>query len=134
MIATASNPAQRTYMVRMLIAAGLCIAFALIAKLGFRYGHASGAVAYVVAILPAFPIMGALVGTGLYMAEEKDEFRRAMLIQSLLGGIGLTLSTTTVLGFLEDFSLAPHMSLVYIYPMFWIFTALATPFVWMRYR
>jgi hypothetical protein len=68
------------------------------------------------------------------MAEEKDEFRRAMLIQSLLGGIGLTLSVTTVWGFLEDFSLAPHISLVWIYPMFWIFTALTSPFVWRRYR
>ena len=134
MFCTVENMAQRNYMIRMLIAAGLCLVFALVAKLGFRYGHASGVVGYVVAILPAFPIMGALVGTGLYMAEEKDEFRRATLIQSLLGGIGLTLSATTVWGFLEDFSLAPHMSLVWIYPMFWIFTGLTSPFISMRYR
>ena len=134
MICTASNAAQRHYLVRMVIASLMCIAFALIAKLGFRSGHASGAIAYAVAALPAFPIMGALVGTALYMAEEKDEFRRAVLIQSLLWGIGLTLSATTVWGFLEDFSLVAHISLVYIYPMFWLFTALATPFVRTRYQ
>jgi hypothetical protein len=118
----------------MLVAAGFCILFCVGASVGFRWGHLSGIVAYLAAVLPAIPIMGALAGTGVYLAEEKDEFQRALLIQSLLGGIGLTLAATTVWGFLEDFTHAPHVSLVWIYPIFWLFTVLSMPFVWMRYR
>jgi hypothetical protein len=78
--------------------------------------------------------MGMLVVTGLYLSEEKDEFQRELMVQSLLAGIGLTLASTTVWGYLEDFTHAPHLSLVWIFPMFWIFTGLSIPFVWMRYR
>jgi hypothetical protein len=134
MICTVSNVAQRNYVVRMAIAAALCVVFTFGAAMSFRLGHVSGVLGYVIAILPAFPIMGALVGTGLYLAEETDDFQRVVMIQSLLGGIGLTLAATTVWGFLEDFTHAPHFSLVWIYPMFWIFTGLSIPFVWMRYR
>ena len=118
----------------MAIAAGLCVVFTFGAAMGFRYGHLSGILGYVVAVLAAFPIMGALVVSAIYLAEEKDEFQRVVMIQSLLAGIGLTLSVTTVWGYLEDFTHAPHLSLVWIYPMFWIFVAVSIPFVWMRYR
>ncbi|HEY2860978.1 MAG TPA: hypothetical protein VGJ21_21390 [Terracidiphilus sp.] len=134
MTCTLSNPAQRSYVVRSFIMALLCVLVTGGAAMVFRLGHPSGWPAYVVAILPAFPIMGVLVVAGLYLAEEKDEFQRAMTIQSYLGGIGLTLATTTTWGYLEDFAHAPHLSMVWIFPMFWIFTTLAIPFVWMRYR
>jgi hypothetical protein len=134
MTCTTSNSAQRSYVFRMAIAAGLCVVFTFGAAMAFRFGHISGILGYVVAMLAALPIMGALVITGIYLTEEKDEFQRVVMIQSCLAGIGLTLSVTTVWGYLEDFTHAPHFSLVWIYPMFWIFTGLAIPFVWMRYR
>jgi hypothetical protein len=134
MTCTLSNTAQRSYVVRCLVTALLCVAFTTVAALSFRFGHLSGGLAYLVAILPAFPIMGMLVVTGLYLSEEKDDFQRELMVQSLLGGIGLTLATTTAWGYLEDFAHAPHLSMVWIFPMFWIFTCLAIPFVWMRYR
>ena len=134
MTCTLSNTAQRSYVVRACLAALLCVVITTGAGLGFRFGHLSGWLAYLVAVLPAFPIMGLLVVTGLYLSEEKDEFQRELLVQSLLAGIGLTLATTTVWGYLEDFAHAPHLSLVWIYPMFWVFTVLAIPFVWMRYK
>jgi hypothetical protein len=134
MTCTLSKMAQRNYVVRMALAAGLCVLFTAAAAMGFRFGHLSGVAGIVVAVLPAFPIMGTLVVTGLYLTEEKDDFQREVMVQSLLAGIGLTLSVATVWGYLEDFTHAPHMSLVWIYPMFWIFTGLAIPLVWMRYR
>ncbi|UWZ82220.1 hypothetical protein [Occallatibacter riparius] len=134
MTCTLSNTAQRTYVVRTFVGALLCLVVTTGASVGFRFGHLSGPLAYLVAALPAFPIMGMLVVTGLYLSEEKDDFQRELMVQSLLAGIGLTLASTTVWGYLEDFAHAPHLSMVWIFPMFWVFTGLATPFVWMRYR
>jgi hypothetical protein len=88
MICASANPAQRRFVVGMWIAAGLCMLFALFAALAFRWAHLSGALAYPVAILPTLPILGTLVLTGTYLAEETDEFQRNLLVQSLLGGIG----------------------------------------------
>lgn len=134
MTCTLSNRAQRTYVVRTFVAALFCVVTTFGAALAFRFGHLRGPLAYLIAILPAIPDIGMLVVAGLYLSEEKDEFQREVMVQSMLGGIGLTLAATTMWGFLEDFAHAPHFSLVWIFPMFWIFMGLSVPFVWMRYR
>lgn len=126
--------AQRRFVVRMWLAAGLCVLFSVVAALGFRLLHLHGPVAYLVAVLPAVPVMGALVATGSYLNEETDEFQRNLLVQSILGGIGVTLAATTAWGYLEDFARAPHLSLVWVYPLFWFFVALSFPVVRLRYR
>ena len=131
---TPSSPAQRRFVVEMWCVAGLCIVFAVVAALSFRLGHVSGLLAYLVAILPALPIVWALVSTGNYLNKETDEFQRNLLVQSLLGGIGVTLAATTVSGYLEHFVHTPHLDSIWIYPMFWFSTALSYPLVRMRYR
>ena len=129
-----ANLAQRRYVVRMLISAGFSIVFSVIAALAIRFGHLPHGAAYPIATLPAFPIIGALVVTGLYLAEERDEFQRQLLLESLLGGIGITLAGTTVWGYLESMAHAPHLDSIWIYPIFWVATGFSMPFVWMRYR
>jgi MFS family permease len=129
-----SNPAQSRYFVRMLVAAGLCIVFSALAAVGFKFGHLTGPLAWLVATVAALPIVGALVGTGAYLREETDEFQRNVLIQSLLGGIGGTLAAATIWGYLEDFVQAPHLRLIFLYPMFWLFVVLSMPLVLRRYR
>ena len=128
------NEAQRRYVVRMAWSGGLCIMFAVVAVVGVRHLHMTGGAAYGLAILPALPIVGALVMTGAYLSEEKDDFLRMVYIQALLGGIAATLALTTVWGFLEDLLLAPHLRLTWVYPLFWIFVSLAMPVVRLRYR
>ena len=91
-----SNAARRRYILRMLASAGFSVAFSYTAKFAIRFGHLPHGIAYLVAILPAFPIIGALVVTGLYLAEETDEFQRHLLIESVLGGMAITLAGTTV--------------------------------------
>ncbi len=86
------------------------------------------------AVLPALPIIWVIIETGRYLADEKDEFQRSVLVQSLLGGIGGILATTTIWGFLEDFALAPHLDLVLIYAIFWLFVCVSYPVVRLRYR
>ena len=129
-----SNPVQRRFVVEMWSVAGLCILFAFIAALAFRFGHLSGVLVYPVAILPALPILWALVSTGNYLNKETDEFQRNLLVQSLLGGIGVTLAATTVWGYLEHFAGIPPLDPIWVYPIFWFSTALAYPLVRMRYR
>jgi hypothetical protein len=129
-----SNAAQGRYVARMFFAAMLCVLFSAMAAVGVRHLHVTGVLAYVLAILPALPIVGALVITGAYLTEEKDEFQRILFIQSLLGGVALTLSLTTVWGFLQDFGLASPLRLAWVYPMFWIFVLVSFPVVWLRYR
>lgn len=132
---TGSNPVQRRFMIQMWIAAGLCIVFALVSRLAFRLGHPPVILAYPLAVLPTLPIIGTLVVTATYLAEETDEFQRSLLIQSLLGGIGVTLAATTVWGYLENFvRVTPHFDAIWVYPIFWFATALSNPVVRLRYR
>lgn len=130
----AGNAVQRRFVIQMWVVAGLCILFALVASLSFRFGHLSGLLSYPVAVLPAVPIIGALVCTGTYLAEETDEFQRSLLIQSILGGIGVTLAATTAWGYLEHFVHSPHFDAIWVYPIFWFATALSYPVVRLRYR
>ena len=128
------NPASRRYVIRMLVVAGLCIVFAKVTSMVFSHLHPTGIAAYLAAILPALPIVGAIVFTGLYLAEEKDEFERNLLVLSMLGGIGGTLAVTTIWGYLEDFAQAPRLDLILIYAMFWGFAGISYAVVWQRYR
>ena len=67
----------------------------------FRHHHVRGVAAYLLALLPALPIVGVVIVVGLYMREETDEVGKAMLTQAMLWGIGLTLSVATLWGFLR---------------------------------
>jgi hypothetical protein len=128
------NQAVRRFRVRSCWSAALVILFAFIAAASFRLLHPHGVVACLVAVLPALPVLWALVAMGQYLAEEQDEFQRTLLVQYLLWGIGGTLGLTTVWGYLEDFARAPRLDLIYIYPIFWLFVAIAMPVVKRRYR
>jgi hypothetical protein len=134
MFCSAKNPAARRYVVRSLISAGLVIVFAVLAAVSFHLWHLHGPLAYVVAVLPALPILGALVATGIYLGEEKDEFQRNLLVQSLLGGIGGTLALTTIWGYLEDYAKTPRMDLISVYAWFWIFAGVSYAVVRRRYK
>jgi hypothetical protein len=134
MLCSIKSPTERRYVIRMWIMAALCVLFSVIAALVFRLGHPHGVLAYLVAVLPALPIVGALVYTGVYLAEEKDEFQRNLLVQSLLGGTGGILAVTTAWGYMEDFARAPHLDPVWVYPLFWLFAGISYGFVRARYR
>jgi hypothetical protein len=134
MICSIKSPVERRYVIRMWIAAALCVLFSAVAALVFRHGHPHGALSYLVAVLPALPIIGALIYTGVYLAEEKDEFQRNLLVQSLLGGTGGILAVITAWGYMEDFAHAPHMDLVWVYPLFWLFAGISYGLVRARYR
>jgi hypothetical protein len=134
MICTPKSKARRRYISRLLPTMVLYILFLFIAQWTFHHLHPTGIVAYLLAVLPALPLVGSLAIVGLYVAEESDEFERAIIVQSMLWGLGGALSVGTVWGCLEDFANAPHISIFYVYVFFWIFMGLSQPFIRMRYR
>ena len=128
------SKAGRRYTYRLAPTMTLYIVFLFIAQWTFHHLHPTGFVVYLLAILPALPLIASLAIVGLYIAEESDEFERSILVQSMLWGFGGTLAVSTIWGFLEDFAKAPHISTFYVYVFFWIFMGIAQPFIRMRYR
>jgi len=134
MACTTPNPAVRRYLYRLAGTMLLYAVFLLLSIWEFLHHHPTGALAYVLAILPAIPIVGMLVVFGLYLSEEKDEFQRSTFVESMVWSLGATLAMTTVWGFLEDFVQVPHLQLVMVFPIFCFFWAIASPLVRLKYR
>jgi hypothetical protein len=134
MISKLKNPAIRRYLYRFLIVMGLYVVFLITAVRGFHVYHPTGWAAYLLAILPALPVIGVIVIVGLYLSEEKDEFQRAILVESMMWGIGATLSVTTAWGFLENFVPVPHFDLFLVFPLFWGVVGVAKGLLRLKYQ
>ncbi|MGV3554710.1 MAG: hypothetical protein ACO1OD_05595 [Croceibacterium sp.] len=68
----------------------------------------TGAAAFLVALLPAVPILLMVWVMGRYLAEEQDEYLRYRAMIASLVGLGLLLSVGSFWGFLETFGLVAH--------------------------
>lgn len=111
------NPAQRRYLLRFFpaMAAYMLVLFACIRAM--RVYQPQGAALFLLSLLPALPLLVTIVVMGLYLVEEKDEFIRARLVTSMIGGIGVTLAVTTVWGFLENGGVVPHFPTFLAFPL-----------------
>jgi hypothetical protein len=67
-----------------------------------RHWHPVGLQLFVLSVLPALPIVGAIAVIGLYLVEETDEFLRQQAASCMLFGTGVLLSVATVYGFLVN--------------------------------
>jgi len=128
------NPATRRYTLRAALAMTIYFAAVYGVVTVFQRSHPTGAAAYLLAVLPAVPILAMIASAGLYLVEEKDEFQRNLFIQAMVWGVGLTLSVTTVYGCLEMFLDSAHLSLFWVFPMYWFFVGVATAALQVRYR
>jgi xanthosine utilization system XapX-like protein len=126
--------AGRRYVYRLAPTMALYMVSLFIARWTIHHLHPAGLVVYLLAVLPALPLIGSLAIVGLYIGEEFDEFERSIIVQSMLWGLGGALAVSTIWGFLEDFANAPHISTFYVYVFFWIFMGISQPFIRMRYR
>src|SRR6202522_3707976 len=110
--------AGRRYIYRLAPTMALYLVFLFIAQWSFHHLHPTGLLIYVLAILPTIPLVASLAVVGFYIAEESDEFERSILVQSMLWGLGGALSISTIWGSLEEFAMAPHLSIFYVYVFF----------------
>ena len=70
---------------RAIIGLSLAYAGALIgANMVFKGNVPSGLLAYLVAVLPALPIIGMFVAIGRYLNEEQDEYVRVLAVRKTL--------------------------------------------------
>lgn len=130
----ARSQAVKRYMQRFLPAMGLYVVVLMASLFAIRAFEPAGPLLWILAVAPAIPILAVITIMGLYIAEEGDELPRAVMVQSMLWGIGVTLSAATVWGFLENADLVPHLSSFLMFPLFCAAMGLAQPFVWRRYR
>ena len=129
------NPARDRMEDRMLfILMPLLLANIAFAISGYGYRHLHAAGAYLPAILFAALGVGYIVVFGLYLKEEQDEFQRSIWVQSLLWGIGATLTVITFWGSLNEFELAKSLKLMFVFPLFMLFTVIARLVLKLRYR
>jgi hypothetical protein len=134
MFCTPKTKAARRYSYRLAPTMALYVLFLFITVWTFHHHHPTGFVVYLLAVLPALPLIGSLAIVGLYITEESDEFERSVLVQSMLWGFAGALAISTIWGFLEEFAKAPHISTFYVYVVFWIFMGISQPFIRMRYQ
>jgi len=88
---------------------------------------------YLAAAAPAIPIIGVIAVFGAYVSEE-EEFRRMIIVRSMLWALGLVLAVSTVWGFLETLAGAPHLPLWWVFPVYCIGQGVAQPLIARRYR
>src|ERR1700724_1022388 len=134
MICPPMSKAGRGYIYRLAPTMLVYVLFLFIAQWTFHHHRPIGVFAYLLAVLPALPLVASLAVVGLYIAEESDEFERSIIVQSMLWGLGGALSVSTIWGSLEDFANAPHISTFYVFLFFWIFMGISQPFIRLRYR
>src|SRR6476619_7989227 len=108
------TPAWKRYKVRVIWLSLLYCAFLLPAVYGFKHQMVPHSVAFVVAVLPALPIIGIFGAIGRYLVEEQDEYVRMLMVRQVLWASGFALSLATIWGFLDSFDLVGHAAGYYI--------------------
>jgi len=113
------SPAHRRYLIRLSLAtAAYLISLALAVRL--LDSSVIGPAAYLLALLPGLSVAAIFWAVGRLLVEEKDEYRRVLLVRQSLIASGFTLSVATIWGFFENFGLVEHVDAFYI-AVLWFF-------------
>jgi hypothetical protein len=93
------KPAEGRYLLRLFIA--MAVYVAVLFAVNWVFHHSAhppqGPLAYLLAALPALPVIGGIGVMGYYLVDEKDEFERMVLVKAMLWAIGVTLSAVTLI-------------------------------------
>jgi hypothetical protein len=111
------TPAIRRYN-RRFTAMSFGYVIALFAAIGLdREGQVHGPLLWLLALLPALPIMGMIMTMARLLVEETDEYQRMRIVRASLVATGLLLAVASVWGFLEMFALVPHVWAWAVFPV-----------------
>ena len=81
------------------------------------------AVAGLLAVLAALPVVALVWATRSYAAEEADAFQRSVQVEALLWAIGVTFGIATAWGVLEGAGLVPRVPSYFAFSVFCIVVA-----------
>ena len=113
-VSMSRNPAIQRYNWRVVWLSLLYAIFLIGSVYGFKHKLFAGPLAYLVALLPALPIIGIFGAMGRYLVEEQDEYVRVMTVRQTLWASAFALSIATIWGFLESFELVQHVESYYV--------------------
>jgi hypothetical protein len=108
------------------IAAYVALVFAVPTLL--RHYDIVGPLLWLLAVLPALPLLFVIYVMGRYLIET-DEYERMIQTRRMLAALGAMLAVCTVYGFAETFARAPHLELFLVFPMFCFFWGLSCIFI-----
>jgi len=117
-MAMLQHPADRAYLMRFLPTMGLYVVLVFAAPMAIRALHASGALRWALAILPALPIIAVFFILGRYLIELDDGYRRMLEVRKAMVATGFSMALATGWGFLEIYAQAPHIPLFFV-PISW---------------
>jgi hypothetical protein len=103
------RPAMRRYSNRLVVTMAVYFVTLVATTELYRRGLGAGPLGYVLAILPAAPVVGIFLLLARYFREETDEVMRSVVMTSLVWSGAATFCEATVWGFLATFGKAPHL-------------------------
>ena len=103
------NPVQGRYNRRVVVLSLIYAVLLLGAVYLFKHRLVEGPLAWIVAALPALPVVGIFATIGRYLVEETDEYLRMLMVRQTLYASGFSLSIATIWGFLESFGVVGHV-------------------------
>lgn len=98
---------MRRYVIRIAALMTFYLVTLFLASAAFRAHLVSGPAAYVLAVVPALPVIGVFWAVMRLLIEEPDEFIRMLMVRQSLVATGFCLTIMTVWEFLQNFDLVP---------------------------
>ncbi len=128
------SPAMRRYLARFAPTIISYVIILIVVEWIFRHHPPVGPIRYVLAMLPAVPVIGIIVILGLYLVDEIDEFERTVLVQAILWATGAALAFNTIHDALMNFLNFPPMPMFSLFTVWAMVWGLAQPLIRWRYR
>jgi hypothetical protein len=119
-MAFSCSTAQKRYLRRILVATACYLVTLFVAVRFVGHGQVTGALAYLLGVLPGLSVAAFFWAIGRLLIEEKDEYLRMLAVRQVLVATGLTLSLVTIWGFLENLRLVPHVDAFYVAVLWFI--------------
>lgn len=124
------NPAYRSYLQRMALAAVIYVAAIFVAARTLHKHASASPEAIAIALIPGLAVLGMLWAIVRLLVELEDEYLRMLEVRKALIATALTLAVTSVWGILEIFTDVPRLEVFWVFPLWAI--GLAVGALWNR--
>lgn len=112
------QPAYRRYLRRFVPTMIAYVVLVVAVPLILRHAQPQGALLWLLAVLPALPLIGVFVAIGRLLIELDDEYLRMLEVRKALVATGFAMACASIWGFAEVYAGAPHLPLFYV-PIAW---------------